>query len=102
MRILSLFVLLVLAGCSSGAYCERTSRCENEPKMNVMMCQDTLKKLPCPKQQEDWLNCQYDHEVCTMDKRHDGPATIGYANSACKGQKQALETCLAAPPDGGS
>jgi hypothetical protein len=54
----------------------------------------------CQKQQEAWLNCEFDHEVCTMDGHHDENATFGYAISACKSQKQDLDTCVAS--DGGA
>jgi len=104
MRILSLVAFSFAAthaflGCS-GAFCERQSKCSAQPKVDTKMCtDDLLKSGNCQKQQEAWKNCQYDHEVCTMDNRHDDTATIGYALSACKSQKKDLDTCITT--DGG-
>jgi hypothetical protein len=108
MRTLSLVSVLVgvfavsLVHCGSGAFCDRQSKCPAEPKTDTKACNDDLAKFgACKSQQEAWLNCQYDHEVCTMDGHHDPNATLAYAISSCKSIKDALDQCLA-HPDGGT
>lgn len=109
-RTLSFFLVLgvsfgtLAAACSSsGSFCDRTSKCSAEPKTDTKACQAGLMmQYPanCQKQAGDWLNCVYDHEVCTMDNKHDQTATLAYAATACKDQKSALDGCVAS--DGGT
>src|SRR6185436_12508851 len=102
-----LAALLVLSsisiGCSSGAYCERNSKCKNQPatdRSDGGACAATLNRYPqCKKQNEDYLNCALDHEVCTLDGKSDPNGTAGYAASQCVDQKKKLDTCIAT--DGG-
>lgn len=106
MRILpfvGLFLVAVTLGCSSGAYCERNSKCKNQPptdRGDAGACVLAVNQYPqCKSQNEAWLNCQLDHEVCTLDGKTDPNGTLGYAESSCRAQKQALDTCIAT--DGG-
>jgi hypothetical protein len=102
-----LSALLVLCavsiGCSSGAYCERNSKCKNQPATDKDggACAATLNQFPgCKSQNEAYLNCALDHEVCTQDGKSDPTGTAGYAASQCVDQKKKLDTCIAT--DGGS
>ena len=104
-----LAALLVLSaisiGCSSGAYCERNSKCKNQPatdKSDGGACAATLgvAGANCRVQNEAYLNCALDHEVCTPDGKTDPNGTLGYAASQCTDQKKKLDTCIAT--DGGS
>lgn len=101
--------LLVLSaisiGCSSGAFCERNSKCKNQPatdKSDGGACAVTVNQFGanCRTQQEAFLNCALDHEVCSTDGKSDPNGTAGYAASQCTDQKKKLDTCIAT--DGGS
>jgi hypothetical protein len=105
----ALFVLAavltgVSIGCSSGAYCERNSKCKNQPatdRSDGGACAVTLGQYPqCRSQNEAYLNCTLDNEVCGLDGKTDPNATIGYSRTACADQKKKLDTCIAT--DGGS
>ncbi len=105
MRILIALVLAMTAACSSGAFCDRTSKCKNQPppdKSDGGACAMQVNQFGpnCASANEAYLNCTLDHEVCTSDGKTDVTGTLGYANSQCVSQKQALDTCIAT--DGGS
>ncbi len=107
MRILPLLSLILsgsILGCSSGAYCERNSKCKSQPptdRSDGGACAAALSQYPqCKSRNEAWLNCQLDHEVCTPDGKTDPNGTAGYAASQCTGQRKDLDTCLAT--DGGA
>jgi hypothetical protein len=104
-----LSALLVLCavsiGCSSGAYCERNSKCKNQPatdRSDGGACAATVNQYGpnCRTQHEAFLNCALDHEVCTSDGKTDPSGTAGYAQSSCVDHKKKLDTCIAT--DGGS
>ena len=109
MRNLPVLVALVVLsaisiGCSSGAYCSRNSKCKNQPATDMSdggACASALNRIPqCKSQNEAYLNCALDHEVCTQDGKSDPTGTAGYAASQCVDQKKKLDTCIAS--DGGS
>ena len=104
MRILIALVLAsflaTAAACSSGAFCDRTSKCKNQPppdKGDGGACPAQLNQFGanCKSQNEAYLNCWLDHEVCTVDGKTDVTGTTGYAASACVSQKTALDNCVA-------
>lgn len=103
--VLSVLTVAVSIGCSSGAYCDRNSRCKNQPatdKSDGGACAATLNQFGpnCKAANEAYLNCALDHEVCTPDGKTDQTGTTGYAASQCADQKKKLDTCIAT--DGGS
>ena len=63
----ALVLCAVSVGCSSGAYCERNSKCKNQPatdRSDGGACAAVLNRYPtCRKQHEDFLNCSLDHEA---------------------------------------
>src|SRR5581483_3160562 len=104
MRILIALVLTMTAACSSGAFCDRTSKCKNQPppdKSDGGACPAQVNQFgaSCAEKNQAYLNCWLDHEVCTTDGKTDVTGTTGYANSQCVSQKAALDSCIAT--DGG-
>src|SRR6266536_3470238 len=105
MRILIALFLLTTAACSSGAFCDRTSKCKNQPppdKTDGGACPAQVGRYGanCKSPNEAYLNCWLDHEVCTTDGKTDVTGTTGYAASQCTSQKTALDNCIST--DGGS
>jgi len=92
-----------LIGCGSGAYCDRTSKCTNQPLRSDAQkkaCNDDLTKAgSCKSQYEAWLNCQMDNEICAADGTSDPVATIAYATKPCQAAKDAYTSCVS--PDAG-
>jgi hypothetical protein len=93
-----------LIGCGSGPYCDRSSKCSQEPlktEVQKKACTADLESAKtCKTQYEAWLNCQADREVCKADNTSDPVATFAYANAPCKPSKDAYTACVAGPDAG--
>lgn len=95
--ILSWMAVLVLAPACSSSICEKQKCAQDGPRLedDRKQCQESIESK-CGVEQEAYVRCMYDAQVCGVDYKIDRKKTEVAQASSCTSQKQELETCLAA------
>lgn len=95
--ILSWLVFLVLAPACSPSVCEKQKCAQDGPRLedDRKQCQAAIESK-CGAEQESYVRCMYDSQVCGADYKIDRKKTEVAQSTSCAPQKQELDTCLAA------
>lgn len=95
--ILAWLVVLALSPACSSSICEKQKCAQDGPRPedDRKQCQESIESK-CGVEQEAYVRCMYDAQVCGVDYRLDRKKTEVAQASSCATQKQELETCLAA------